>query len=147
MIHQMRKLLLAAFFTLAAIALQAQTVTKDQLQGKWRLIMFNDDSGSIDIVKGTWKIKDNVEDKDAVEEQYNNIVLQAQDAILTIKDNMAAQVVGGQEYKGVFTLQEKDGKTYIKIDEGTTGVPQVFFKDGKMHLDDQGMEMVYEPVK
>ncbi|KOS07810.1 hypothetical protein AM493_18440 [Flavobacterium akiainvivens] len=145
----MKKLLLTAGFMLAAVALHAQTITQEQLQGKWRLVTYNDNNGSIDIVKGTWKVNDDVQNKVSIEEQYNDIVLQAQEAVLTIKGNTASQTVMGEEHSGSFTLQDKDGKTYMTVDQDTTTVPQVFIKDNALHLADAGvgMEMIYKPIK
>jgi hypothetical protein len=143
----MKKLLLAAFFILAALATQAQTATQQQLQGKWRLATLKDDSGSVDVIKGTWKLNEGVKDKEMIEGMYNDIVLQAQDAVLVIADDTASQVIMGQEYKAHYTLEDKEGKTYITMYEGTTGIPQIYVKDGKMFLVDEEMEMVYVPVK
>jgi hypothetical protein len=139
----MKKLLFTALFMLAAFVVKAQTVTQAQLQGKWRMATFIDQNGTVDIIKGTWKVNEGVPFKEQVEEMYNDIVLQAQEAVLTIKDNTAMQVVGGHEFGGVYTLDEKDGKTYFHMDKGVTGVPHVFVQDNFMHLSDDDFEMVY----
>lgn len=143
----MKKLLLAAVFAATGFATQAQTVTQQQLQGKWRLATVVNESGTVDVIKGTWKLNEDVKDKEVQEELFNDIVLQAQDAVLTIAGDNATQTVMGQEYKSHFTLEDKDGKTYIAMEEGTTGVPQIYVQDGRMHLADEGMEMIYVPIK
>lgn len=143
----MKKLLLAALFAATGFAAKAQTVTQQQLQGKWRLATVVNESGTVDVIKGTWKLNEDVKDKEVQEELFNDIVLQAQDAVLTIAGDNATQTVMGQEYKSHFTLEDKDGKTYIAMEEGTTGVPQIYVQDGRMHLADEGMEMIYIPIK
>jgi hypothetical protein len=56
----MKKLLLAAVFMLAVIAVNAQPVTHQSIQGKWKLIYVEANGISIDGVKGTYAIADEV---------------------------------------------------------------------------------------
>ena len=147
----MKKLFLLLLVA-ASFAAQAQTVTQKDLQGKWKLVTFINENGTVDIAKGTWKLNAGAEDaKDNAAELYEGIIAQSKDAVLVIKGDTASQVVEGQEFETQYSLEDKNGKTYITMDQGTTGAPQVFIKDGQMHVLDENheldMEMIYSPVK
>lgn len=145
----MKKLLFTTLLTLGAFAAQAQTATPAQLQGSWRMAAFIDQFGTIDIIKGTWKINEGLSGihKEQVEEMFNDVVLRSQDAVLTIKDDTATQTMAGKEFKGTYTLEDKDGKTFMHMSNNTTGTPQVFVQDNFMHLSDKGFEMVYVKIQ
>jgi len=148
----MKKLFFIGACFILALSAKAQTVTQAQLQGKWRLVGFVNYNGAVDVVKGTWKLNEGVKetDENAVE-LYKGIIAQGKDAVLEIKGATATQQLSDGKYEAIFTLEDKNGKTYMTMDEGTTGSPQVFIKDGQMHLLDEDtkidMEMIYGPVK
>jgi len=148
----MKKMYFFAMLVFTAFAVQAQTVTKEQLQGKWRMVSFTDENGSADVLNGTWKINDKpAMPKDQVERQYEGIVSQAKDAVLKIEGNTASQMVLGEEFKGQFTLEDKNGKTYMAMDEegGQSSTPQIYIEKGQMHIIDNEIKahLVYNFVK
>jgi sugar lactone lactonase YvrE len=146
----MKKLLLAAAFMLAVFSAQAQTVTQAQMQGKWRMASATNPFGTVDIIKGTWKLNEKgLENKEANEEMFNGIVLQAQDAVLVISGNTVTNHVAQQELGGEYSLEVVDGKTYMSVDDGSSGKPQVFFKGGDMYFTDaaEGVEIIYKQIK
>ena len=147
----MKKIYFLALFVFTAVATKAQTVTQAQLQGKWKMVGFKDENGSVDVANGTWKVNDNsVSPKEDVDEQYNYIVEQAREALLKIEGNTASQVVMSKEMSSKFTLEYKDGKTYLVTEgRGQADMVQVFIDKGQMHLVNTQIkaEMVYNRVK
>ncbi|MES2486922.1 MAG: hypothetical protein V4581_13380 [Bacteroidota bacterium] len=148
----MKKMYFLAMLVFTALAVQAQTVTKEQLQGKWRMVSFSDENGSADVLNGTWKINDKpTMPKNEVESQYKSIVEQTKDALLKIEGNTASQIVLGEEFKGQFTLEDKNGKTYMTMDEerGMSSKPQIYIEKGQMHIIDNEIKahLVYNMVK
>jgi hypothetical protein len=122
------------------------------MQGKWTLTEFINNEGKIDVAKGTWELNDKGKaKKQATEELYQGIIAQAKGAVLIIKGEVASQSVLGKDFEASFALENKDGKTFMTMDDGTSGSPQVYIKDGKMHIidtaEDIDMHMVYSPVK
>lgn len=143
----MKKIVLAAFMLLA-FAMQAQTVTEANLQGTWRMAFVTNEMGTVDIAKGTWQLKEkNNGTPNSADEMFNDMVLMAQETKMVFKGNTVSWVVSGKEHTSGFTLKDKDGKTYITMDDDAEHAMHVFFKDGNMYMTAAGVEIVYKQTQ
>ncbi|RYE18741.1 MAG: hypothetical protein EOP51_21310 [Sphingobacteriales bacterium] len=147
----MKKMYLLCAFMLTAMSAGAQEVTQQELQGNWTMSYFKDENGTANVAEGTWKVNDKpTVAKEQVEEQYEFIIQQAKGAVLKIEGAAISQVVMGEEHKAELKLENKDGKTYMIVDEqGRQDRPQVFIDKGQLHVIDSEIkaELVYVRAK
>jgi hypothetical protein len=146
----MKKLLILLAF--AGSGAMAQTVTQQQLQGKWQLAYFDGDGITLDFDKkvvtlskelvGMYPAEDTVKMKTQMQEEVNK------PSVITMNFSGSTLVYNGDEgltSTSVFTLTPKDGKTLmdIKSEEGRDLSFEVALKEGRMHLRNAGEEPVF----
>jgi len=139
-------------FLVTTIATQAQTVTHQQIQGKWKMFYFSDENGSANVETHTVTINEKTtEPKEEVDILYEDIMNQAEDAVFTVKEDVVVNIVQDEEYKFAYKLENKDGNSYMIMEQNldNQGNPRVFVVDGLLHLayDSRKLDVVYKRIK
>lgn len=132
-------LILSALFFLAP--LWAQKATLKDLQGKWKLIIYNVQGASLNVVTGKAVVTDNTGPLMAAMsgklisdmEMYTEGLRMS---TLEIEGNNFSQVIVDFMRNGPFTIIEKDGRQFIsgKFDDGTTDEIPFKIVDGNLYL-------------
>lgn len=150
----MKKLLLAAFFMLAAFAVKAQTVTQQNLQGKWNLVLMESEGVLVDLEKKTYTISEEVKDQlgenaAMIEQSLQQMFDGNLKLFIEFKGSEATftQEMEGQTKSDPATFVLKDGTPQIletTIAEGEKDINEVYFKDGMLEIIQQedGTKMV-----
>lgn len=140
----MKKLLLAAVFTLAAFAATAQTVTQESLQGKWEMVYMDGEGISDDFEKKTYTISQEIKD------QLGDDLGMVEESLQQMFDGNFRTVIEFKGTEAIFTQyrgedSQTDPATYVltqgthQMMEITTGagekrINQVAFKEGRLEL-------------
>ncbi len=135
--------LLFATFLIATFA-QAQTVTKDSLQGNWKMCAFDINGIRWDFKSDSVTLPSEYESslgqsqKDAMIADVKTGLADYKEGTCLIKGNYIEQAMAGDTASGTFSLTEQNKKSYINIvnDDAakSTDILMVSLKDGMMHL-------------
>jgi hypothetical protein len=150
----MKKLLLAAVFTLAAFAAKAQTVTQANLQGKWSMVSMDSEGVLINLEKKTFTISQEIKDEmggdtSMVEKQLQQMLDSNMKLFIEFKGAEAIfiQEMDGQAQSDPATYVLKDGTPQIletTTADGVKDANEIVLKDGILEItaQDDGTKLV-----
>lgn len=145
----MKHLFLILAFAVGTIAGKAQTVTQEEMQGKWRIAAYNPyyDYGSIDVENGTYTISDNADDKQDAENKLKQTLQESKDYVMTISDDKITEEIAGKKKKTKFTLADFKNKTYIGGIVKSGLKPIVYLKDGKLYWVETYKTIIFKKIE
>ncbi|KOS07813.1 hypothetical protein AM493_18455 [Flavobacterium akiainvivens] len=123
-------------------------VTDKSLEGRWKLVSYDDGFAIIDVEKDTWIKKDQSEGLNKTYSTrctpYEGVVRWSRESRFEFNDGVLTILSDGEREAKKYLLEFKDGKTYVRI-EGEEDVQCIYIKDGKMHYQDEkdGMQFVF----
>jgi hypothetical protein len=149
---------LTLFFMLAALALQAQTVTQENLQGRWRLSTYAAEGYSVDFIKQTYTIseemrkKHDAEDIAAMENDLQIVTEMGQGMELEFKGNtlIRTQHIGSEVVTDERDFKIENGLLVLPAKEGSMQQGQsssISIKEGNLVLLDEDVETIYSKIK
>ena len=151
----MKKIYTFIFCFMLAVGAQAQKNMQRDIQGKWKLVSYQDEQVYIDAEKGTYVLDEGFkgmlspDDLKEADHDYKIMTAQYKNATLEFKGDQAVQIIGTETYGGTFTLETAGGETVLTISttEDTEEEAVITIEKGLLRVTiDDTMDLVYKRV-
>jgi hypothetical protein len=151
----MKKIFALAALLATLVCATAQITPKD-LQGKWKLVTYDDGSATIDAGKGTFELQDDYKqgltESELKEDEHNYAILarQTKTATLEFKGDKVTQVFGTDVFNGTFEVENGEGVSglVLNTDDGQETLAEIVIKGRLLYMDsyEDGLLLVYKKM-
>lgn len=138
----MKKIIYLLALCLITVSAIAQKLTDKDLQGSWKLAVFNHNGVNVNVSTGAVTISEEMKSQlspemmSQIDESVKEVLEPLRASNVTFTGNSIMQNMGGQEKNGTYTIKDKDGHQVMTTawSDATTSETTVWIKDNQLYI-------------